>query len=141
MFNKQSCTSDLAPGAASGETLAWVYAYWRRLCLADYEQTLHLPQNRKYTMCCDVVRGQRHTDTLIARLRILIRGRSNYYSGHRPGQRLICAYRAHAAACWTLKAKFHYASGFEAGSKQVRSWSQTCSKLKFGLSSTLLAAN
>jgi len=27
------------------------------------------------------------------------------------------------------------------GHKQVRSWSQTCSELKFGLSSSLLAAN
>jgi len=51
-----------------------------------------------------------------------------------------------------VKAKFHYASWFEAssklvrswsqtGSKQVRSWSQTWSELKFCLSSSLLAAN
>jgi len=36
-----------------------------------------------------------------------------------------------------LKAKFHYASWFEAGSKLVRSWFE----LQFGLSSGLLAAN
>jgi len=62
----------------------------------------------------------------------------------------------------TFKAKFHYAIWFEAGSKLVadrfeakfhsaicsqtgpelfRSWTQTCSELKFGLSSSLLAAN
>ena len=38
-------------------------------------------------------------------------------------------------------AKFHYAIWSQAGSTQVRSWSQTCSELKFGLSSSLLAAN
>jgi len=36
-----------------------------------------------------------------------------------------------------FKAKFHYASWFGAGSKLVRSWFE----LKFGLSSSLLAAN
>jgi len=36
-----------------------------------------------------------------------------------------------------IKAKFHYASWFGAGSKLVRSWFE----LKFGLSSSLLAAN
>jgi len=36
-----------------------------------------------------------------------------------------------------LKAKFHYASWFGAGSELVRSWFE----LKFGLSSSLLAAN
>jgi len=35
------------------------------------------------------------------------------------------------------KAKFHYASWFGAGSEPVRSWFE----LKFGLSSSLLAAN
>jgi len=40
-----------------------------------------------------------------------------------------------------VKAKFHYASWFEAGLELVRSWSQTYSKLKFGLSPSLLAAN
>jgi len=40
-----------------------------------------------------------------------------------------------------LKAKFHYAIWSQTGSKQVQSWSQTCSELKFGLSSSLLAAN
>jgi len=38
-----------------------------------------------------------------------------------------------------VKIKFHYVTLF--GSKLVRSWSQTCSELKFGLSSSLLAAN
>jgi len=38
-----------------------------------------------------------------------------------------------------VKAKFHYAIWFEG--KLVRSWSQTCSELKFGLSSSLIAAN
>ena len=37
----------------------------------------------------------------------------------------------------SLKAKFHYDIWFEAGSKLV----QTCSELKFGLSSNLLAAD
>ena len=41
----------------------------------------------------------------------------------------------------SVKAKFHYAVWSQTASKQVRSWSQTCSKLKFGLSSSLLAAN
>jgi len=36
-----------------------------------------------------------------------------------------------------IKAKFHYASWFGAGSKLVRSWIE----LKFGLPSSLLAAN
>jgi len=36
-----------------------------------------------------------------------------------------------------LQAKFHYASCFGAGSKLARSWFE----LKFGLSSSLLAAN
>jgi len=32
-------------------------------------------------------------------------------------------------------------SSSQTGSKLARSWSQTCSELKFGLSSSLLAAN
>jgi len=36
-----------------------------------------------------------------------------------------------------VKAKFHYAGWFRAGSKLVRSWFE----LKFGLPSSLLAAN
>jgi len=39
-----------------------------------------------------------------------------------------------------VKAKFHYAIWSQTGSKQVRSWSQTCSELKYGLSPSLLAA-
>ena len=40
-----------------------------------------------------------------------------------------------------IKAKFHKAIWSQTSSKQVRSWLQTCSELKFGLSSSLLAAN
>jgi len=34
-----------------------------------------------------------------------------------------------------LEARFHYAIWSQTGSKLVRRWSQTCSELKFGLSS------
>jgi len=40
-----------------------------------------------------------------------------------------------------VKAKFHYASWFGAGSEPVRSWFGAGSELRFGLSSSLLAEN
>jgi len=40
-----------------------------------------------------------------------------------------------------FEAKFHHAIWSKTGLKLVRSWLQTCSELKFGLSSSFLAAN
>jgi len=81
----------LRPMLPPGESL-WVYAYWRRLCLANYGQTWRHPQNRA-TVTINMYRKfpevwtcvfwdtradrqtYRHTDTLVAILRTPIEGK------------------------------------------------------------------
>jgi len=62
----------------------------------------------------------------------------HYASWFEAGRRQV---RSWLQTCGELNLALHYASWFEAGRIQVRSWLQTCGELKFGLSSSLLTAN
>ena len=81
----------------------------------------------------------------LAKFRYGARAPENVSIVHQPRRRPKTSCKVWLSNVAAVKATFRYtilvADTFEAGRKQVRSWSQTCSELEFGLSSSSLAAS